>query len=97
MITALQEQVEEKSLIEHFFTKDMLKKLHYHSCRVDIPDNNIKAEMITELLGPDFHEIGTGTNRIAYYYNGFVVKIALDYRGWLGHVTSLIAGTNSLG
>lgn len=74
-------QDNDKSLIKHFFTNDMIKKLHYHSCRVDIPDNNDKAIMIKELLGPDFIEIGTGTNRIAFYYNGFVVKIALDYRG----------------
>lgn len=76
-----------KFLINHFFSKEMLKKLHYHSCRVDIADNNEKAEMIKELLGSEFHELGTGTNRIAFHYNGFVVKIALDYRGQVDNFT----------
>lgn len=69
------------SLIEHFFSKEMIKMLHYHACRIDIPDNNDKAELIKELLGPDFIELGTGTNRIALLHNNMVCKIALDYRG----------------
>ncbi len=77
----IETEEEERSLINHFFTKEMLKKLHYHSCRVDIADNNEKAEMVKDILGPDFHEVGTGTNRIAFHYNGFIVKVALDYRG----------------
>lgn len=72
---------DDKFLINHFFSKEMIKILHYHSCRVDIADNNDKAEMIKDIIGPTFHEVGTGTNRIAFYFNGYIVKIALDYRG----------------
>ena len=81
-----------ESLINQIFSKEQLKMLYYHACRVDIDDNNDKAEMISELLGPEFQELGTGTNRIAFLYNpapsrrfkggaGLVYEIALDRRG----------------
>lgn len=86
--------VEVDSLINHIFTKDQLKMLYYHACRFDIEDNNDKASMITEFLGDEFDEIGTGTNRVAYLYTpsedrdfrggaGLVFKFALDRRGLL--------------
>lgn len=87
-----QEQKEVGSLINNIFSKEMLKMLYYHACRVDISDNNDKAELVGELLGPEFQEIGTGTNRVAYLYTpsserefrggaGLVYEIALDRRG----------------
>ena len=88
----VQENVETESLINQIFSKEMLKMLYYHACRVDIDDNNDKAELVAELLGPEFQELGTGTNRIAFLYNpspsrefrggsGLVFEIALDRRG----------------
>ena len=62
----LQELDPQPSLIDAVFGADMIKKLFYHCCRYDIDDNNEKAEMLSELLGPDFEEVGTGTNRMAY-------------------------------
>jgi hypothetical protein len=76
----------------------MLKMLYYHACRVDIEDNNDKAEMISELIGPEFQELGTGTNRIAFLYSpnaerefrggaGLVFEFALDRRGFIDNFT----------
>ena len=64
-----------------------MKKLYYHCLRVDIPDNNEKAKMIQELLGPDFYELGTGTNRITFLYHNFAIKIACDRRGMVDSFT----------
>lgn len=76
------------NLIRHFLSDDVIKALYKTCLRHDIADNNMKAEIIAGILGPEFQEIGTGTNRIAFYYRGFVVKIALDRRGLsLGFVT----------
>lgn len=70
------------NLIFEFFTKEQVKNLYYNCMRVDIPDNNIKAEMIKAYLpSKEFDELGTGTNRMAFLHNGLVVKIALDRRG----------------
>lgn len=86
------EEPKRESLINQIFTKDQLKILYYHACRIDIEDNNDKAEMIAELIGPEFEELGTGTNRIAFLYTpsperefrggaGLVYEFALDRRG----------------
>ena len=94
----VQETVEAQSLINQIFSKEMLKMLYYHACRNDIDDNNDKAEMIAELLGPEFQELGTGTNRIAFLYNpaperefkggsGLVYEFALDRRGFVDNFT----------
>lgn len=69
------------NLIRSVFTDDMIKTLHYLAMRVDIEDNNDKAEMIRMIVPPEFEELGTGTNRIAFLYNNLVFKIALDRRG----------------
>lgn len=77
-----------KNLIREIFSDDLLKTLMYHCLRVDIPDNNDKAEMIKKLLPKDkFDELGTGTNRIAFLHNGLVCKIALDRRGMVDNFT----------
>lgn len=68
--------------------------LYYHACRIDIDDNNDKAELVQELIGDEFQELGTGTNRVAYLYtpnedrefrggSGLVYEFALDRRGFL--------------
>lgn len=77
------------SLINQFFSREMLKVLYYQACRVDIPDNNEKAEIIKDILDDTFVEIGTGTNRIALLHNGLVCKIALDFRGMCDNLTEM--------
>lgn len=76
-----------KSLIRDFFSDEMLKILYYHACRIDIPDGNVKADMVTELLGSEYQELGYGTNRVAYLHNGVVCKVALDRRGFIDNRT----------
>lgn len=82
----------QKSLINQIFTKDQLKMLYYHACRIDIDDNNDKAMLVQELIGDEFQELGTGTNRVAFLYtpnedrefrggSGLVYEFALDRRG----------------
>ena len=77
---------EKKSLIKKFFSDEMIKILYYHCLRIDIEDNNDKAEMIEELLGPEFQLLGVGTNRIAFLYRGLVVKVSMDRRGLLDNL-----------
>ena len=95
---SVDDQMEPSSLISNIFDKDMLKMLYYHACRVDIEDNNDKAEMVSELLGSEFQELGTGTNRVAYLYTpnkerefrggaGLVYVVALDRRGFVDNMT----------
>lgn len=61
---------------------DIMMALLYNCLRVDIPDNNVKAEVVKNILAPlDFKEIGTGTNRIALSFNKLIFKVALDRRG----------------
>jgi len=55
--------------------------------RVDIPDNNDKAEMVKMFVPEGFQELGTGTNRIAFLHNNLVYKIALDRRGMVDNCT----------
>ena len=69
------------NLINYFISKEVMVALFYNCLRLDIPDNNVKAEICAGILGPGFSEIGTGTNRIAFLHNGVVVKVALDRRG----------------
>ena len=95
----MEDETEEiDSLINNIFSKDLLKMLYYHACRVDIDDNNDKASLIAELLGEEFQELGTGTNRIAFLYNpnserkfrggaGLVFEVALDRRGFVDNFT----------
>ncbi len=89
---------ENGSIINQVFPKELLKMLYYHACRVDLEDNNEKAELIRELLGPEFEELGTGTNRISLLYTpnderkfrggaGLVYVIALDRRGFIDNFT----------
>lgn len=81
------EVVQVDNLIDYFIPEDKMKALMYTCLRVDIPDNNDKAKIVSLILGPEFIEIGTGTNRIAYKHNGVVVKVALDRRGLVDNLT----------
>jgi len=87
-----------ESLIEKIFPKELLKVLYYHACRYDIEDNNDKEEIVSELLGPEFQEVGAGTNRIAYVYSpgpdrkfkggaGLIYIVAIDRRGFIDNFT----------
>ncbi len=69
------------NLLNEFIDPVKMKALYYNCLRLDIPDNNVKAEICAAILGNEFAEIGTGTNRIAFLHNGVVVKVALDRRG----------------
>ena len=57
------------NIIRQVFSDDQLKALYYLAMRIDIEDNNDKAEMIKMIVPPEFEELGTGTNRIAFLYN----------------------------
>ena len=82
ILAGMSDEVEQvDNLISYFIPPDKMKALMYNCLRVDIADNNDKARIVAEILGPDFNEIGTGTNRIAFKHNGVVVKVALDRRG----------------
>ena len=71
-----------RDAISFVIPKKIMKALFINCLRVDISDINDKAEIVKELVKPlDFDEIGTGTNRIAFYFNGVVFKIAMDRRG----------------
>lgn len=69
------------NLINFLITPQKMKALYENCLRVDILDNNEKADIASKILGPEFDEIGTGTNRTALYKNGVVIKVALDRRG----------------
>lgn len=72
------------SLILDEFTIPQIKALMQFATRVDIGDNNLKADIIRRYLEPfGFEEIGTGTNRIAFLKGGMVYKLALDRRGFV--------------
>lgn len=69
------------NLINFFLDEEMLMSLLGLCLDYRIRDNNQKAKISSKLLGPDYIELGTGTNRIAFLHNGVVVKVALDRRG----------------
>lgn len=82
--TVVEENYESPSnIIRSVFTDEQLKALYYLAMRIDIEDNNDKAEMIRMIVPDDFIELGTGTNRISFLYNNLVYKIALDRRGFI--------------
>lgn len=73
-----------KSRIHHYFSSKLVKDL-YSICRnTRTSDNNIKVNMVIELLKAyeiDFVELGPGTNRLAILIDEYVYKIALDKWG----------------
>lgn len=48
---------------------------------------NKRAQQIKDLLGPEFPELGTGTNRITFLKDGYAIKIALDKRGCIDNMS----------
>lgn len=77
------------NIIRSIFTDEQLKALYYLAMSIDIEDNNDKAEMIRMIVPPEFDELGTGTNRIAFLYNNLVFKIALDRRGLIDNAAEM--------
>lgn len=75
------------SLIDYFFSHETLRALMHLCLRYDIPDNNLKADVVGEILGPTFERIGVGTNRIALLHHGVIVKVALDRRGLIDNLS----------
>lgn len=80
--------------IPEMFSETVLKKMFLVAMDVTINDNNIKAELIIDILrreyGEDaFSELGTGTNRTALLSNSsnLVCKIALDRNGFYDNMT----------
>lgn len=82
--------IKPRSLIQDYFTEEQLKLLYYNALRIDIEDNNDKADIATHIVGPDFDEVGTGTNRITFKRGFYVVKIALDKHGVEDNVTEFM-------
>jgi len=84
------DEVQVRSLIMEYFSEEMIKRLYYNALRIDIEDNNDKANIVSHIVGPEFEELGTGTNRIAFKRGFYVIKIALDRRGIVDNCTEFI-------
>lgn len=79
---------EMKSHITRIYPPDLLKKLFAHALMIDIESNNEKVDIIKELLGDEFTELGPGTNRFGVMGpDGYCHKIALDRRGIVDNIT----------
>lgn len=73
--------------IEEMFDKDTRIKLYLNSVNYRIPDNNDRAQVVRDMLEPEFVHLGTGTNRITFLKDGYAVKIALDRRGLIDNMS----------
>lgn len=84
-----EESTEElKSHITRIYSPDLLKKLFAHALMIDIDSNNEKVDIIKDLCGPEFTELGPGTNRFGIMGpDGYCHKIALDRRGIVDNFT----------
>lgn len=69
------------------FTDEQLEYLYSLVYCHDLPDNNEKADYIQQIIGPEFEEVGTGTNRFCAIKDGYTWKFALDNRGIRDNVT----------
>ena len=77
-----------KTHIPKIYSPDLLKKLFAHALMIDIDSNNEKVDIIKELCGPEFTELGPGTNRLGIMGpDGYCHKIALDRRGIVDNIT----------
>lgn len=77
-----------KSHIARIYPPDILKKLFAHALMIDIDSNNAKVDIIKEILGDKFVELGPGTNRVGLMGpDGYCHKIALDRRGIVDNLT----------
>lgn len=76
------------SHITKLYTPEIIKKLYANALLIDIDDNNEKVGIIEEIVGPEFAELGPGTNRLGLIGpDGFCHKIALDRRGIVDNIT----------
>lgn len=73
--------------IEEMFDRDTRIKLYLNSVNYRIPDNNDRAQVVRDMLEPEFVHLGTGTNRITFLKDGYAVKIALDRRGLIDNMS----------
>lgn len=77
-----------KSHIQRLYSPELLKKLFAHALMIDIDSNNEKVDIIKELVGDEFAELGPGTNRYGMLApDGYCHKIALDRRGIVDNIT----------
>lgn len=78
------------SHIMSIYPPELIKALFINALRIDVEDNNDKADIVQKLLGDNFSELGTGTNRYAVTGpDGMCHKIALDRRGIVDNMTEL--------
>lgn len=76
------------SHIQAIYSKELLKKLFAHALMIDIDSNNEKVDIIKELCGDEFAELGPGTNRYGMLGpDGYCHKVALDRRGIVDNIT----------
>ena len=81
-------QTDYKSHIKALYSPEILKALFIHALQIDIEDNNDKVPIVQRLLGSQFAELGTGTNRYSTSApDGYCHKIALDRRGIVDNMT----------
>lgn len=77
-----------KSHIMRIYSPDTIKKLFAHALLIDIDSNNEKVDIVKEIVGDEFTELGPGTNRVGLLGpDGYCHKIALDRRGIVDNVT----------
>lgn len=76
-----------KPRILTLFTHEQREAIYRITNNMREPNLNKRAQQIKDLLGPDFPELGTGTNRITFLKDGYAVKIALDNRGRIDNMS----------
>lgn len=67
--------------IKEAFDTEKLEYLYSLIYCHELPDNNEKADVIKDIIGPGFVEVGTGTNRFCAMKDGYIWKFAMDNRG----------------
>ena len=81
-----------RSLIQKYFTKEMYLEI-IKITKISNADNNVKGALICEYLrnqGIPFRKLGSGTNRIGIYIDGYAVKIALDQDGQIDNRREMV-------
>lgn len=76
--------MEIKSRILQFINKELMIELNSITMDVLIPDNNTKINLMIAALekhNVPYQELGGGTNRMAFFIDGYVFKIAMDKAG----------------
>lgn len=76
--------MELKSRILKFINKDLMTRLNSIARDVLIPDNNTRTDLMLKALDEHnvpYSELGSGTNRLAVFIDGYVFKIGMDKAG----------------